>query len=75
MMGHALAMSAASSGHVVYQSRALQAKVEAKHDPERLFKPTAASAMREAADKENERTPRDSGFIRHVAHKASTRLH
>ena len=45
-------------------------KVKVKADPCRLLKATEASARREAAEKENEHAPKDSGYIRHVPHKA-----
>lgn len=48
----------------------LQVHVQGMPDRSRLFQPTACSASRLAAEKENEHGAKDSGFIRHVPHKA-----
>jgi hypothetical protein len=57
-----------------HATRGFQVKVEVRSDPSRLMKPTQASANRVAAEKENERTAKDSGNIRNVARKATTPL-
>lgn len=48
-------------------------KVEA--DASRLHQNTAASAMRIAAEKENGRSAKDSGYIRYVPRKAGGVIH
>lgn len=53
---------------------ALQVHVHGIPDRTRLFQPTASTSNRLAAEKENERVAKDSGYIRHVPHKAPARL-
>eukprot|EP00892_Ulva_mutabilis_P007778 jgi/Ulvmu1/5372/UM022_0167.1 len=53
---------------------AAKVHVTAIPDRTRLFQATASSASRMAAEKENEHGAKDSGFIRHVPHKAPARI-
>lgn len=42
-----------------------------ERDPSRVLRATAAATQRQAAAMQQERSGRDSGWIRHVQHKAT----
>ena len=53
----------------------LQVAVKVEADPNRLHQNTAASALRIAAEKENDHSAKDSGYIRYVPKKAGGGIH
>jgi hypothetical protein len=52
-----------------------QVAIKVQADPNRLLRNTTASAMRIAAEKENDHSAKDSGYIRYVPRKAGGGVH